>query len=174
MSFEPFGGWAGVPAIGVAGALDDLPDDDQRGGEVEVEVHDLGVAVGHAAELAVAVHPGVGAFHRPAPPGLDRGGDAQAGDLVGEAELGEQLAGGPAVIAGGPGAGALAGQGAPQPADRPAPGGGPPWRVGAVCAPGGRPPRGPPPMTAQNSTQAGSSSDDGTTGTGHLDDHGLW
>lgn len=42
------------------------------------------------------------------------------------------------------------------------------WKLGGVK------PAAVPPIRAQNPTQAGSSSDAGTTGTGHLDDHGLW
>jgi hypothetical protein len=79
---------------------------------------DLRVAVGHPAELAVAVHPAVGSLHRPAPSGLDGGGHALAGDLAGKAQFGEGLAGGLAVVTSVEVAGALAGQQAAKLADR--------------------------------------------------------
>jgi hypothetical protein len=58
---------------GSAGPLDQLPDRDEGGGEVAVGVNDLGVALGAAAQLAVAVHPRVHSLHHPAGAGLDRG-----------------------------------------------------------------------------------------------------
>ena len=48
----------GVPALAVAGVLDELADGDEGGGDVVAEDDD-GVAVRHPPELAVAVHPGV-------------------------------------------------------------------------------------------------------------------
>src|SRR5260370_42419796 len=77
-SLEPFGRWAGVPAVAVAGSLDELTDDDQRGGEVEAEVHDLGVALGAAAQLAIAIHPRVCPLDHPPGTGLARGGGTPA------------------------------------------------------------------------------------------------
>ena len=53
---------------------------------------------GASAEFAVAVHPGVGAFHDPAFAGLDGGGDAFVGDLVNVAEFVEQVPGAGRVI----------------------------------------------------------------------------
>jgi uncharacterized ferredoxin-like protein len=35
---------------------------DESGGEVQVEVHDLGIALGAAAQLAVSVHARVGSL----------------------------------------------------------------------------------------------------------------
>jgi putative transposase len=45
VSFQAFGGRAGVPAVAVAGSLDECAHGDECGGQVEVEVDDGGVAV---------------------------------------------------------------------------------------------------------------------------------
>jgi len=60
VSLEEFGYRAGVPAVAGAGSLDQLADGEESGGEVQAEVHDPGVALGAAVQLAVSVHPGVG------------------------------------------------------------------------------------------------------------------
>jgi len=57
MSLESAGGGSGVPPVSGPGLADEGTDCDEGGGEVEVEVDDGGVAVGAAAEFAVAVHP---------------------------------------------------------------------------------------------------------------------
>lgn len=66
---------------------------------MEVEVHGLAALLGAAPQLAVAVHPGVRALYHPAFPSLDRDRDAFAGDLGGEAQLGQQDTGVGAVVA---------------------------------------------------------------------------
>jgi hypothetical protein len=66
---------------------------------VQGELDGAAALLGAAADLAVAIHPGVGAFHDPAFAGLDGGGDAFAGDLVDVAEFVEQVPGRPGVIA---------------------------------------------------------------------------
>jgi DNA-binding NarL/FixJ family response regulator len=86
-SLEPLGCRAGVPAVALAGSLDELADGDERGGEVEAGVDDLRVAFGAAAQLAVAVHPGVGSLYHPAGACLDGSGHALAGDRAVEAQL---------------------------------------------------------------------------------------
>jgi hypothetical protein len=58
-SLEVAGGGPGLPAVAGSGLADECTDGDEGGGEVEEEVHDLAVAVGAAAQLAIAVHPGV-------------------------------------------------------------------------------------------------------------------
>ena len=60
----------------------------------------MGVFVGDAAEFAVAVHPGVGAFAGPAAGVFDGFGEAFPGDLVAESFFGEEVAGGLGVVAG--------------------------------------------------------------------------
>jgi hypothetical protein len=62
------------------GSVDQAADHGEGGGEVEVELDDDLAFVGAPAELAVTVHPGVGALHWPALPGLDRSGCALDGD----------------------------------------------------------------------------------------------
>ena len=52
-------------------------------------VDGLGVALGAAAQFAVAVHPGVGALDDPAGAGLNGSGHALAGDLAVKAQLGQ-------------------------------------------------------------------------------------
>jgi hypothetical protein len=47
----------GCPSGSGWGPLGELVDGDEGGGEVEVEDHDGGVAVGHPAELAVTLRP---------------------------------------------------------------------------------------------------------------------
>jgi hypothetical protein len=85
----------------------------QRGGEVpivrhrsndsgrtKVEGHHDPAAFGAPAQLAVLVAPGVGALHRPAAAGLDRGGLPAGGDLAGHAPLSQHLPAGLVVVAG--------------------------------------------------------------------------
>ncbi len=61
----------GQPAVPGSGFADEGTDGDEGGGEVEEEVHYLTVAVGAAAQLAVAVHPQVSVGSGPgAVPGL--------------------------------------------------------------------------------------------------------
>jgi hypothetical protein len=98
---------AGVPAIAAAGALDELADGDDGGGEVEVEDDDDVSRSVIRRSLPVAVHSGISAFDGPAFGGLDGGGDAQAGNLGGKAPLCQGLAGRLAVIGGVQVAGAL-------------------------------------------------------------------
>ena len=80
------------------GALDKSTHGNECGGRVEVEADGGSVAVGHPAELAEAVRPGMGSFDGPAPCGLDRGGSSLVRDLAGEAQAAEGLAGDHAVI----------------------------------------------------------------------------
>lgn len=86
--------------MGVAGGLDEAAYGDEGGGEVEVEVDDDAVSVGAAAEFAIVVHPGMGAFHDPALADLDGAGDAFLRDLADHVVLGEYVAAGFAVVAG--------------------------------------------------------------------------
>jgi hypothetical protein len=97
---EATGGGACLPSVGVAGCLDEAADGDERGGEVKVEVDDRGVAVGAAAEFAVVVHPGVGAFDHPTLPDLNRAGYAFLRDFADHVVVGEDVAAGFAVVAG--------------------------------------------------------------------------
>lgn len=83
-----------------AGGLDEATQGDQIGGEGEVEINDLAVAVGDAAEFAVVVHPGMQAFHGPTLAGLNGGCGALAGDDAGEAMSGEDRSTGGAIVAG--------------------------------------------------------------------------
>src|SRR5215213_6237165 len=89
-SLEAASGRPGGPAIEGAGAVDQLTDGDEGGGQVEVEVDHGAIPVGAAAEFAVVVHPRVQALDDPALARLDGGGDALAGDLPGEAERRQQ------------------------------------------------------------------------------------
>src|SRR4051794_32111572 len=57
-SFQASDGGSVVPAVAVAGSLDELTDGDEGGGEVEEEVDAVAFLVGTAAQFAVAVHPG--------------------------------------------------------------------------------------------------------------------
>jgi hypothetical protein len=58
-------GRAWGPAIPKAGALNELAEHDEGGGEEEVEIDDGLELLGAASELAVAVHPAVGALKHP-------------------------------------------------------------------------------------------------------------
>lgn len=98
-SLQAAGGGAGGPAVVGSCVADESTDGDERGGEVEEEVHDAAVAVGAAAELAVAVHPRVGAFADPSCADLDWCGYAFAGDLTVQAEPVEQGSGDGGVVA---------------------------------------------------------------------------
>jgi hypothetical protein len=82
-----------------AGSVDEAARDGERGREVEVDLGDRAEFLGAAAELAVTVHPGVGALDDPAFTRLNRGRDASAGDLVDVTEFVEQVAGTRRVLA---------------------------------------------------------------------------
>src|SRR3954463_6960257 len=71
------GGTCG-PAIAQACALDELAEDDEGGGEEELEVDDRLALLGAASDLAVAIHQLVRSFHDPSRAILNRGRDAFA------------------------------------------------------------------------------------------------
>src|SRR5436309_1462529 len=97
---RPTGCWLRVPSVYGACSLDECTDGDERGGEVKVELDDLAGAFEAAAQLSVAVHPGMGAFDHPAFSDLDRGGYALDGDLAGKSVFVQDLGAGLAVVGG--------------------------------------------------------------------------
>jgi hypothetical protein len=98
---------AGVPAIAAAGALDELADGDDGGGEVEVEDDEGGLRSVIRRSLPVAVHSGISAFDGPAFGGLDGGRRCPGGESGRQSPLCQGLAGRLAVMGGVQVAGAL-------------------------------------------------------------------
>jgi hypothetical protein len=78
--------------------LDEAASHDDGGGEEEIEVHHRPGLLGAPAQLAEAVHPGLGPLDHPSLPQLAWGWHALAGDDPRHAEVSQQRAAGGAVV----------------------------------------------------------------------------